>query len=768
MRFYNEFCTSNIFFMEQIYIIMLIALAVLAIIDITVGVSNDAVNFLNSALGSKAVSFKTAMIVASLGILVGALFSSGMMEIARSGIYNPTMFSFNDVMIIFLSVMIADILLLDVFNSLGLPTSTTVSIIFELLGAAVCLGLIKIWMQNDSFDTLVNYINTEKASEIVFSILLSVFLSFLVGAFVQYISRLVFTFQSEERIKKYGGLFGGFAISLITFFILIKGLKDVSFITAETKDFIKNNQMMILGASFVFWAIISQLIISVFKQNILKVIILIGTFGLALAFAGNDLVNFIGVPIAAIQSYEFFSAVPGANPETYMMNELASNEIVAPFYYLAFAGAVMVITLWTSKKAKAVIETEMSLSRQGEGKEKFNPNLFAKVIVRSTVVLGSGLNLILPKSLQLKLDQRFVKEEVKKSKKERLEEPAFDMIRASVNLMVASILIALGTSLKLPLSTTYVTFMVAMGTSFADRAWDRDSAVYRVSGVFHVIGGWFATALAAFITAFAVAAFLYFGEVYAFVAILILLGISLYRSNKIHKNKELAKLEEARELSKKDISTIQEVITESSSQISRVIVQSSNLYTSVIDGLSTQSLESLKSSKKRMKKIEKDNDDLKANVYYFIRQLDDTSVESSKFYIHTLGYLQDIIQSMSYISQLSHTHVDNNHKKLKFNQIKDLKSLNNQLNEVLDAVHLAFVKEDFSQFDQILLNNEALIQNIENSIHKQINRIRTTETSPKNSKLYFSLLLETNDLITAVSKLLVLFKDFDIYVKSKK
>lgn len=753
--------------MEQIYIIMLIALAVLAIIDITVGVSNDAVNFLNSALGSKAVSFKTAMIVATAGIMVGALFSSGMMEIARSGIYNPSMFTFNDVMIIFLAVMISDILLLDVFNSLGLPTSTTVSIVFELLGASVCLAILKILSQGDTFDTLINYINTDKASEIVVSILLSVLLSFLLGSFVQYITRLLFTFQSEERVKKYGALFGGFAISFITFFILIKGLKDVSFLSSEAKTYIKTHQLLILGISFVFWTIISQIVISVFKQNILKLIILIGTFGLALAFAGNDLVNFIGVPIAAIQSYEFFSAVPGADPNSYMMNELANNEIVAPFYYLAFAGLVMVATLWTSKKAKAVIETEMSLSRQGEGKEKFDSNLFARLIVRSTVILGTGLNAVLPKSLQLKLDERFVKQEVKKSKKERLEEPAFDMIRASVNLMVASILIALGTSLKLPLSTTYVTFMVAMGTSFADRAWDRDSAVYRVSGVFHVISGWFVTAFAAFTSAFIVALFLYYGEVYAFVAILIVLGISLYRSNKIHKTKELAKLAEARELSKKDISTIQEVINESSTQISLVINESRALYTSIIDGLGTQSLESLKHSKKRMKRIEKDIDDLKANVFYFIRHLDDTSVESSKFYIHTLGYLQDVIQSMSFISQLSHAHVDNNHKKLKVNQIKDLKYINEQVIDVLDNIQMAFVKEDFSKFDYILQMNDKLMNDIEKSIQKQIERIRTTETSPKNSKLYFSLLLETSDLISATNKLLVLFKDFDSYVKSK-
>ncbi|UUV21297.1 inorganic phosphate transporter [Paenimyroides aestuarii] len=749
--------------MEQIYIIMLVALAVLAVIDIAVGVSNDAVNFLNSALGSKAVSFKTAMIVASIGILFGAIFSSGMMEIARSGIYNPSMFSFHEVMIIFLAVMVSDILLLDVFNSLGLPTSTTVSIVFELLGAAVCLGVIKILAIDDSLSTLGSYINTDKASEIVISILLSVLLSFLLGSIVQYFSRLIFTFQSADRIRKFGALFGGFAISFISFFILIKGLKGVSFIDKETLSFIKGNQLLILGICFVGWTIISQFLMTVFKVNILKVIIIIGTFALALAFAGNDLVNFIGVPIAAIQSYEFFSASAGADPNSYMMSELANNKIVAPFYYLLFAGIVMVFTLWTSKKARKVIETEMSLSRQGEGQEKFAPNGIARVIVRGTVLFGNVINYVLPKSFQLKLDQRFIKEEVKKSKKERMEEPAFDMIRASVNLMVASILIALGTSLKLPLSTTYVTFMVAMGTSFADRAWDRESAVYRVSGVFNVIGGWFATAIVAFITSVIIATLLYYGETFAFVGVLVVLGISLYRSHRAHKTKQKEKLEEDKLLSKEDIVTIQEVITESSHQISRVINHTNSIYSEVIEGLVHQDLVALKRNKKKVKKLEKEIEKLKDNVYYFIKHLDDTSVEASKFYVHTLGYLQDIIQSLGYISQSCMTHVDNNHKKLKFNQIKDIKFIEQELNKVLIEVHTLFQTKDFTKIEITLAHKNTLSTNVEESIQKQIERIRTTETSPKNSQLYFSFLLETNDLVSATMKLLELFQEFNRY-----
>ncbi|HUH25510.1 MAG TPA: hypothetical protein VLY87_02695, partial [Flavobacterium sp.] len=406
-------------------------------------------------------------------------------------------------------------------------------------------------------------------------------------------------------------------------------------------------------------------------------------------------------------------------------------------------------------------------SRQGEGQEKFAPNAVARVIVRGTVIFGSAVNYVLPQSLQLKLDERFTKLEVKKSKKERMEEPAFDMIRASVNLMVASILIALGTSLKLPLSTTYVTFMVAMGTSFADRAWDRDSAVYRVSGVFNVIGGWFATAIVAFITSAIVATLLYYGEMFAFVGILILLGISLYRSNRAHKTKEIEKLEEAKLLSKEDIVTIQEVINESSVQISRMINKSSDIYTEIIDGLTRQDLVALKVAKKKVKKAEKDIDNLKANVYYFIKHLDDTSVEASKFYIHALGYLQDTVQSLSFMSQSCTMHVDNNHKKLKFNQLKDIKSIDQELDKVFNEIYQLFAAKDFTKIENILVQKNTLIFNIEKSIQKQIERIRTTETSPKNSQLYFSLLLETNDLVSATMKLLELFQEFDHYVQMK-
>lgn len=749
--------------MEQIYLVMLVVLGILAITDLVVGVSNDAVNFLNAAIGSKAVSFRTIMIVASLGVLVGALFSSGMMEIARSGIFIPAMFSFNDVMIIFLSVMIADIILLDFYNSFGMPTSTTVSIIFELLGAAFCLALYKIYMSEDNINTIGNYINTEKATQIVSSILLSVVLSFTLGSFVQYISRLIFTFQYEKRIKYIGSLFGGLAITAITFFILIKGLKGVSFIGADTHAWIKDNQLLIIGGNFILFTVLSQVLMTFFKVNILRVIIIIGTFALALAFAGNDLVNFIGVPIAAFNSYQIFSG-SGVSGDVFMMGALADENIVAPFYFLLFAGVIMVATIWTSKKAKSVVETEVNLARQDEGAERFSSNALSKSVVRSSVYMGQWFNYFLPKAIQVRIDKQFEKPESKGKKKK--DEPAFDMIRASVNLMVASILISIGTSLKLPLSTTYVTFMVAMGSSFADRAWDRESAVYRIAGVFNVIGGWFFTAIIAFFSAFVIAFVLKVGEVFAFVALLVALGIILYRSAKKYTKKE-KEVQDLLLLKREDIVTINEVINESSAQISRVIGSTNEIYSDVIDNLGLQDLGKLKENKKALKKLEKEVDELKTNVYYFIKNLDETSVEASMFYIMILGYLQDMIQSLVFITQNSYNHIDNNHKQLKFNQIRDLKKVDNELMVLFDQIEVIFKDSTFHKIDNLVKGRNEILDMVSTLIQKQIERIRTVETSPKNSKLYFALLLETNDLIKATMSLLELFKEFNIHANSK-
>lgn len=750
--------------MENYLYLVLITLAILAIIDLMVGVSNDAVNFLNSAIGSKALPFKSIMIIASLGILFGSVFSSGMMEIARSGIYVPGKFSFDDVITIFLAVMLTDIILLDIFNYFGLPTSTTVSIVFELLGAAVCLAAYNIVISDGSWSTLSSYINTEKASEIVYSILLSVVISFSVGMLVQYISRVLFTFQFEKKLKTIGVFFGGIAMAFISYFILIKGLKGVSFISSDVKAWVSTHELLLLAGSFVLFTIVSY-IINLLGYNILKVIIGIGTFALALSFAGNDLVNFIGVPVAAVQAIDIFQAAPGADPDTFTMGALAASDIVAPTWILLAAGIVMVITLWTSKKAKTVIETEMSLSSQGDGNEKFKSNMLSRSIVRSFIKVGSGLTYLMPRTLQASIDKKFENPmlDAHKQKKRSKDEPMFDMIRASVNLMVASSLIALGTSMKLPLSTTYVTFMVAMGSAFADRAWGRESAVYRVSGVFHVIGGWFVTAGCAFGGAVIFAYFLKIGGIVSFVVALVVLALLLYRNAKSHDKKIKAKALQELNLEKGDIIGLQQVIETSAQQISDTFSKSNIFYKEAIDSLIKEDLVSLTANKKLVKKLQNELNSTNNAMYDFIRNLDDTSVKGSRYYIISLGYLQDMAENLGVINSNAMNHVDNNHKPLRISQAKDLKYVAERIADWFSQINMTYKRLDFTKIDEIIKERDTIQEYINNLLDKQIDRIRTSENSPKNSRLYFSILLETNELISSTFKLLRLHKEFDSF-----
>ncbi len=746
--------------MEQIYIIMLVALFALAITDLVVGVSNDAVNFLNSAIGSKAISMRTIMIVASLGIAMGAIFSSGLMEVARKGIFVPGQYSFDEIMTIFMAVMITDVLLLDFFNSIGLPTSTTVSIVFELLGAAVSVAVIKLYRTTGDYSELTNYINGDKATEIIIGILLSVLIAFSIGALVQYLSRLVFSFQFEKRIKYAGAIFGGIAISAITYFILIKGMKSISFIGGDAKLYIKENTLVIIFGSFVFWTLISQLIMTVFKSNIFRIIIVIGTFALALAFSGNDLVNFIGVPIAALQSYGLWfdaNQATGILPSDFMMSGL-SGKVETPEFLLIVAGIIMVVTLWFSSKAKAVVDTGVNLSRQGDGDEKFQPNFLSRTIVRYAVSLSNGINFIIPKNVQRKIDEQFQKPEITAASK-RIDAPAFDMVRASVNLMVASILISIGTNLKLPLSTTYVTFMVAMGSSLADRAWDRESAVYRVAGVVNVVGGWFVTALVAFSAAAIFAAVISFGGIIA-LAILFLAAIFLVMRSAIMHSKKVREEKNNKKYNRNDIITIHEITSESSENISKVIGGVNTIFTNTVDNLGLQDLSKLKKNKKNLKKLESEIDELKSNIYYFIKSLDEDSVEASNFYILTLDHLQDMVQSIGFIARNSYEHVNNNHKNLKFNQIRDLKSVDQLIQQIFDQMKVTFDSYSFENIDQLIADNRELLDKVSGLIQKQITRIRTSETSPKNTKLYFGLLLETKDLVTSTMSLLELFQNF--------
>ncbi|CAM1349192.1 inorganic phosphate transporter [Tenacibaculum insulae] len=744
------------------YILMLVALAILAIVDLVVGVSNDAVNFLNSAIGSKAIKVRNIMIIASVGVFFGAITSSGMMEVARKGIFNPNMFMFQDIMFIFMAVMITDILLLDIFNSLGMPTSTTVSIVFELLGAAVCISLIKISSSDtQSISDIWNYINHKKAIQIINGILLSVVVAFSVGAIVQFISRLIYSFNFEKRANYINALFGGFAITAITYFIIIKGMKGTPFYK-DIKHLIEGNTLLIIAGSFVVWSFISQALISFFKINVLKLIIGVGTFSLAMAFSGNDLVNFVGVPIAAWNSYQAWE-VSGVSADAFSMGILA-KKVPSNVWLLLLAGAIMVVTLWTSSKAQNVIKTGIDLSRQGEGHEKFKPNPLSRIVVRAAMGINAGISTVVPKKTLAFVDAKFQRPVIELPKDKTYEMPAFDLVRASVNLIVAGILISIATSMKLPLSTTYVTFMVAMGTSLADRAWGRESAVYRVAGVINVIGGWFLTALTAFLTA-AVVAYLISFNMVMIPILLLVVALLIGRNTLIHRKKSKEEKKQVY-MERAELITINGVIEESADHIAEVATRVNKLYTNVVNDLANHDLNKLRKTDKHVGKLNDEIDGLKDGVFYFIKSLDETSVQASKFYILVLGYLQDVAQSISYISRASFKHVNNNHKNLKKGQLKDLKHIDNTLSKLLDDISITFEKRSFDNLEHIINEKKELLKDVASSIEKQVARIRTDETSPKNTTLYFSVLIETQDLVAALMSLLETYEEFHISSKN--
>lgn len=735
---------------------MIVALAILAVADLVVGVSNDAVNFLNSAVGTRAISFKTIMIVASLGIALGALSSSGMMEVARKGIFSPSEFYFSEIMIIFMAVMITDILLLDFFNTIGMPTSTTVSIVFELLGAAVAMSLIKISKSNtETFLDLLNYINTSKATEIILGILLSVFIAFTVGALIQYITRLLLTFKFEKKPSYVGALFGGIATTSIIYFIFIKGLKGTSFISQGFKDFVFDNTLLIVLISFVMWTALCALLMSVFKVNVYKFIIIIGTFAIAMAFAGNDLVNFIGVPIAAWQSYQAWMDplinTGGLAADAFSM-EVMAKKVPTPSLLLLAAGLIMVLTLWFSKKAKKVMKTELDLSSQDSVKERFQPNFFSRGLVKVSMSLVRYYDTIIPSSIDKKFEKRFEKPVIKMAQGKKHELPAFDMVRAAVNLMVASILISIATSMKLPLSTTYVTFMVAMGTSLADRAWGSDSAVYRVAGVLNVIGGWFFTAFIAFISAGVLAYLIYIGGE-TMIAVLLFIAILLLVRNYISHKKKSVVFVEPDQLKIAESSTVQGIIEESADNVSKVVSRTTKIYSSVVEGLAKQDSNKLKKSKVGVEKLATEVDELRDHIFYFIQNLDERSVRGSYFYIVILSYLTDISQSLQYLAKASYKHVKNNHKALRFNQIKDLQEIDESFEKLIVDVKAIFDNREFHKLEGIIKRKEKAFKDISSMIEKQITRTRTVESSPKNTTLYFSLLMETKDLVTALMNL---------------
>ena len=758
----NDILTNFVDNMD-VYFIMIVALAFLAIGDLVVGVSNDAVNFLNSALGSKAISVRKIMILASLGVLVGSVFSSGMMEVARKGIFNPEMLLFSEIMIIFMAVMITDILLLDFFNTLGLPTSTTVSIVFELLGAAVAVSLIKISGLGSEFGDLVNYINVEKASQIILGILLSVFIAFSIGALVQFIARTLLSYNYEQKSKWVGSVFGGVALTSISYFILMKGIKGTSFAKesydlldgATISSFLETEVFMISLVSFVLLSLISYILIFSFRVNIYKLIIGVGTFSLALAFAGNDLVNFIGVPIAAWQSYEAW--VASGVPANMFSMEVLSSKVPTPNLLLFLAGMVMVVTLWISSKAKKVTKTEIDLARQRDTKERFQPNFISRGMVRFSYNLANYTSLIVPKKLREKINAQFEVPVVEMSSNKAVELPAFDMIRASVNMMVAAILISIATSFKLPLSTTYVTFMVAMGTSLSDRAWGSESAVYRVAGVLNVIGGWFFTAFIAFTAAGVIAFLIHLGGPTA-IAILIFTALLILGRNYVSHRKELEEEKNSEALTKAESKSIQGVIDESSSNMSKASKKIKKIYSQSIQGLAKGDLSALKKNRKAVSKYSEEVDDLRNDLFYFIKNLDEETIKgASNFYINVLAYMQDIAESLQYISKITYKHINNNHTKLTFNQIRELQEIDSELNNLYNEIQFIFSNKNLKELNKVIDKKQELYSSLKEKIDIQIARTKKDESSPKNTTLYFSILIESKDLVEKTMNLLEMY-----------
>lgn len=738
--------------MENLYFYLLIALFILAIGDLIVGVSNDAVNFLNSAIGSKVISFKNIMIFASIGIALGAISSSGMMEVARKGIFNPEAFYFDEIIYIFMAVMITDILLLDFFNTLGLPTSTTVSIVFELLGASVVMALIKIYNSSKDLTDLTNYINNEKAIQIILGILLSVFIAFSIGALIQWISRFVLSYNLDLKTSWINALVGGVSISSIFGFILIKGIKgtpyaqiEFSFLNnSDISTFIDNHLITVNLFNFISCYLLSYFIIKYLKTDIYKIIIGIGTFALALAFAGNDLVNFIGVPVAAFQSYEAW-VVSGIPASDYEMGFL-SQKVPAPTFLLLGSGVIMVLTLWFSSKAKKVVKTSLDLSSQHEIKERFKSNILSRFLVRYALNLNSLLRTITPDSLQVKIDNSFKSPKVDKSIS-IINRPSFDKLRASINLVVAAILISMATSLKLPLSTTYVTFMVTMGTSLADRAWGTESAVYRVSGVLNVIAGWFFTALIAFIVGGTIVFFINLGGPNAIAVILFIVVLTVGKSY-LSSRKEEKIIFEENKLIVKNASSYEEVISVSGTNISKVINRTSQIYNSLVEGISKNQLKEFKRINKTIIKLDNEVENLRENIFLFIKNIKDSSIAASKFYISILDEVEDMTKDLQYMIRKCYDHIDNNHNKLKLSQIRNLIEIQNHLNFTLFKASIKVFKKqnDIEDFEKLLVEKNESIKLLDSKIEEQILESKTEDSTPRNTKLYFNILLKTKDL----------------------
>ncbi len=727
--------------MESYYILIVAVLFLLAISDLIVGVSNDAVNFLNSAIGSKAAPFKIILAIAAAGVLVGAVFSNGMMEVARKGIFNPEHFAFSEIMVIFLAVMLTDILLLDFFNTIGLPTSTTVSIVFEILGSAVAVAIYKITRSDAITNAVGTYINIESSVMIIVGIFLSVIIAFTVGMIVQWIVRLAFSFNVKKTSKYWTGVWGGFAITSILFFLLIKGAKGSTLVSADMLMYIKANTTRMLLISFVGWTLFFQLLATFTKVNILKITVLVGTFALAMAFAGNDLVNFIGVPLAGFESFKSFMASGASEPTGFLMSSLR-EPVNTPIYFLIAAGMIMVLTLRFSKKAKSVTATTLDLSRQGEGSERFASSSLARFIVRRSVEFSNGVAKISPPALTRFVQTRF---DAEKSSEEKQEKLAFDLVRASVNLVVASILIAIGTSLKLPLSTTYVTFMVAMGTSLADGAWGRESAVYRITGVLTVVGGWFFTAFSAFLASFLIASLIFFGKLPVILILIVLAIFILLRTHAFHKKRT----EKEERLDSEIITASYQVLKSCDDEVRNSIIKVSKIFYLTYTNFYKEKHKELKNLRKEAKHLGKDIKVIHENIPEKLKKFEESELESGHHYVQVVSYLKEMSNSLLHIVQPAYNHLDNNHPSDK-EQLDELKTFIEKSSEFFNYVIDILKERKFEKFEELSARRDELINMANDILKNRIKILKKTQKGVKVSLTYMEMLSETKSLFLNV------------------
>jgi len=739
----------------DIYLIIVIILFVAAAIDLVVGVSNDAVNFLNSAIGSKVASMKVILIIATLGILAGSFFSSGIMEVARKGIFNPEFYTFDMIMYLFLAVMLTDIILLDVFNTIGLPTSTTVSIVFELLGAATMVGLLMTINKGEGLDKVGQYINGKSAMKIVSGIFLSIIFAFSFGAIAQYLSRLLMSFDFEKNLKRFGGLFAGIAITSISYFLVIKGLKGSPLKGSDFYNWVTGNTWTVVAGLFVFFTILSQLLMMFAKVNPLRVVVLTGTFALAMAFAGNDLVNFIGVPIAGYEAYQ--AMLKSGEPANQFTMEVLSGKVTVKLIFLLASGVIMALALWFSSKARKVTETEVNLGRQDEGDERFKPNAVSRAIVKTALGMSKISKALLPASVANRIEGKFSQKNFEKAVYFK-KAPAFDLVRASVNLMMASIVISYATSKKMPLSTTYVSFMVAMGTSLADRAWGRESAVYRVAGVLSVIGGWLMTAVIAFTTAAIFALLLVKFQMWAVVGLVVLAIAALVSSHL--KFKESSKNIKEQELNLADAENVEELLSNSVKLTSGTLKTINNSYSLSMKALASENIEMLQLSDERMDKLVSQGFKVRSKAIKAIKQIDTDDLTVGRLYLMASDLLQDITTSAKFLTDEPLHYIQNLHRSPSEEFKTTIGKLETDVSDFLAKVQSGINELDFSKSDEIIQQRKDIRAYINDELHTQVERIQIEGMSTKQAILETELLLQSRDIIAVALRLYKHYRNF--------